>query len=222
MWQRRQRGGKLTGGCSLSLLFLFFWGGDKDKAVESGGENTRGKGSSDSFTLGVCCCRSVREHSGTVYLGWATNIEKQDCLAATLAARVRASETVEVVHQPAPFTGSQHRFLQPVIKEKVKVHCETVGTHLTKVKTSWHQGKFTPISTGRNTDPLVEGTANKELQKKKEQITKCRLVCEAYIFGYGETRFYLERLGNITISSSPALHTQTDFTQWLLLLKINK
>jgi hypothetical protein len=32
----------------------------------------------------------------------------------------------------------------------------------------------------------------------------------------------LERLGNITISSSPALHTQTDFTQWLLLLKINK
>lgn len=35
---------------------------------------------------------------------------------------------------------------------------------------------------GLGSDPAVEGTANKELQKKKEQITKCRLVCAIYIF----------------------------------------
>lgn len=34
---------------------------------------------------------------------------------------------------PRPFTGCK-QFLQPVIKWKGKIHCETVGTYLTKVR----------------------------------------------------------------------------------------
>lgn len=50
-------------------------------------------------------------------------------------------------------------------------------------------------------DPMVEGTANKGLQKEREQIMKCRLVLAVYIFYCGETQFNLQRLANITISS---------------------
>lgn len=171
------------------------------------------------MTLDVWPCRSVREHTGSVHLGWAMNIDKwgwPGCIPRGLGKGFRDCghrTGASSIHWPSA------QFLQPVIKEKVKVHCETVGTYLTKVKTSWHQGKFTPISMGLSSDPLVEGTAHKEVQKEKEQITKCRLVCVAYIFGYGGTRFYLERLGNIAISSSLALHTQMNFTRWLLLFK---
>lgn len=89
--------------------------------------------------VGSLAFRSVRTFSDSVYSEWATRVEKCGSAGSILAAPVRTFETASSIH----WLSAQ--LLQQVIKEKVKVHCERVGTHLTKVKTGWHQGKFTPI-----------------------------------------------------------------------------
>lgn len=215
---------RLTDGFPLLAdPFLLREEGSKEEGDQSKEESSRGRGLCPLLESGCLAFRSVRESSGSVYLRWALSVRNGGGAPGSIPGAPR-KDFGDCGHntQASSIHWLSAQFLQQAIKEKVKVHCERVGTHLTKVKTGWHQGKFTPIRMGLSSDPVVEGTANKELQTKKEEITKCRLVCAVYIFSYEETRFYLERLGNITISSSPALHTPLNLTQRLWPLKKNK